>query len=166
MQTPTRPPDFHFLYLAPTLSSLWLFGAARLYWTQFRPTVVVEADYISLVPIESVVAVSILSRRDTVRDLINNVVRAFPTAYMDLLTYETIEEARTALDGRARVNQPLGYSFEATPVTPTRQALQPTPGAVIAGTPINPQQGYFITQTPTPAQVPLSPTPGAIQGGG
>lgn len=172
-------PDFHFLLVAPNLGPEWLFDAARAYWLRFRPTVVSDLALVALVPEPFTVSVTVLARRDRVNQYGVELAQLVPRALFDPVVYDFIQDAQTALDTRAMLNQPFGVPLIPTPTRtpgPTAIPFAPTSGPVV------PQGSGFITMTPTPdlpptptpsapdetppppAQ-PLSPTPGPITGG-
>ena len=192
--TPDTLPDYHFLFLAPNLSMEWFVEAARRYWERFKPTVVSDAQLIEIVPEDQSVAVSLLAMRDTFQRLAVEIAQARADHLLDALVYETAEEAMIALNSRADTNQPFGVPLLPTPIPPTREPLQPTPGSVLGGgqlplatpntsgfiTQVPTSPSGFITQTPSPTSPaqntipddtdnggdnPITPTPGSILGG-
>ena len=186
--TPDTLPDHHFLLIAPNLGADWLFVAARQYWGRFQPTVISDGELVALTPPEETVAVSILAGRDIFERMAVAVASGRNDALLDALVYRSVTEAQTALDARARLNQPFGVPLAPTPIPPTREVIQPTPGSVLGGGGVAPAptvtpnaSGFvtqvptapagFITQTPSPTpqddnDTRINPTPGAITGGG
>ncbi|MBN1285237.1 MAG: hypothetical protein JXB47_07560 [Anaerolineae bacterium] len=98
---PKRAPDFHFLMFAPGLQTDWFFVAARRYWQYFRPIVVDETDLIAHIPPDKAVTITTLARSDTASFLRDQIRQDLPDAQHDELIYETLEEAKAALDARA-----------------------------------------------------------------
>lgn len=179
--TPDTLPDYHFLLIAPNVEPEWLFVAARAYFEQFSPTVITNGDLVGIIPQSYTIAVSILTRRDAFRSLAVEVARARENAFVDALVYESIDDAKLALDIRAERNQPFGVPLVPTPTPALRDPIVPTPGAIFtnpqaAGIPTSPPSG-FITMTPSPTPQlpdqnpaatpppPINPTPGAVTGG-
>lgn len=169
----TTLPDYHFLYVAPSLGAEWLFVAARAYFERFRPTVLSDLDFVRFVPPDASVAVTVIARRDMAAELGVALAQRRGDALYDLIAEETLGEAKAALDDRAAAFQPFGVALTADPpATP----LAPTPGPILASpAPTRPPAG-FVTQTPTPTtpagtplpteppQQPIVPTPGALVG--
>lgn len=179
------------MYIAPELGVDWFFSAARRYWERFRPTVVQNTDLLYLVPDDRTVTVSLLTRRDSFQLLAVEVAQAHPTALLDVLVYESAQEAQLALDSRAETYQPFGVPLRPTAIPPTREPIPVTPGSILGGsldlptatpnesgfntaTPQPPANPGFITQTPTPSPTPNNDdpqnpiddaTPGSILGG-
>src|SRR5215207_9574583 len=163
--------DFHFLYVATNLGGEWFFDAARLYWETFRPIVISDFVFVTLVPSTRTVSVTALARRDTVVSLGVELARLRPDALFDPVAYDLFEDMKAALEERAALNQPFG-----APLVPTRDPrIDPTPGSLLGETR---EPGGFITQTPTntptmqPTQppagtpsAPIDPTPGSVIGG-
>ncbi|MDX2162035.1 MAG: hypothetical protein SF162_11970 [bacterium] len=165
--------DLHFLLIAPNLGAEWLFDGARQYWDRFRPTVISDLRLVALIPSTRSVGVTVLARRDTIGDLGVALAQDAPYAYFDPLVFDTLDQARAALNERAASNQPYGSPL-LTPF-PTFDASAPNSPAI--PTPLLPATrapAGFITATPlppptaltgTPEQTPLRPTPGPITGG-
>jgi hypothetical protein len=131
-------PDYHFIYLDPTLGIEWLFDSARRYWDRFRPIVVSDLELVQHVHRfvkdgTPIIAITALARRDMADKVTTDVRTKFPLVVFDSLVYDTPEELRVTLDGRAAFNQRFGLpgaampTLIATPVGPT-----PTFGPVIA----------------------------------
>jgi hypothetical protein len=80
-----------------------------------------------------IIAITALARRDMADKVTTDVRTKFPLVVFDSLVYDTPEELRVTLDGRAAFNQRFGLpgaampTLIATPVGPT-----PTFGPVIA----------------------------------
>ncbi len=166
-------PNYHFLLVAPNLGPEWLFDAARAYWDRFQPTVISDLTLIPFIPPALTLAVTVLARHDRAPQYGVELAQQAPHALFDPIVYDLIEDARTAFDLRAQLNQPFGVPLIPTATwtpAPTAIPLAPTAGPVV------PQGSGFITQTPTPDQPPpttptppvpppLSPTPGPVTGG-
>lgn len=181
--SPDTLPDYHFLLIAPTLGAEWFFDAARQYWERFRPTVVSDLEFVRLIPPPLTVAVTVLARRDTATQWGVTLAQAAPDALFDPIVQDQFDNAKSALNERASLNQPFGVPLLPTPTPPA--PISPTPGSIIGPVtvPTRPPGG-FITATPTinpdapPAatptpdpnaggeQGPIYPTPGPITGGG
>jgi hypothetical protein len=183
--SPDTLPNYHFLLIAPNLGAEWFFDAARLYWEKFRPTVVNDLEFVKLIPPPLTVVITVLARRDTASQWGVTIAQAVPDALFDPVVQDNFDNAKSALNERASLNQPFGV-----PLTPTPTPLPPiiaTPGSIIGPVtaPTRPPGG-FITATPTtnvdvpqpptpspdpnaptaPGPEPIYPTPGAITGGG
>jgi hypothetical protein len=141
-------PNFHFLYIAPSLGAEWFFDAARLYWEQFRPIVVSDFELPRLIPPYLSVIVTVVARRDIVTYLKTQLAEVAPNAVFDPVVYDYFEDTRVALDGRARVNHPFGVPVTPMPVATASITPQPT---LAPATPIPTRgPGGFITRTPAP----------------
>ena len=168
--TPDTLPDYHFLFIAPNLGVEWFAEAARRYWERYQPTVISDAELISIVPEDQTVAVSLLALRDSFRTLAVEIAQARADHLLDTVLYDTVADAKIALDRRTELNQPFGVPLLPTPVPPTREPIQPPPGSVVGGDQLplaTPNTSGFITQVPTSppgfiTQTP-SPTPSATQ---
>jgi hypothetical protein len=101
-------PDYHFLYIEPTLGADWFFTAARRYWERFRPLVVSDFDLISFIPPRRSLAITTLARRDLAKKIADDIKKNFPRAYHDPLVYDFVEEMQMTLDGRADLQQQFG----------------------------------------------------------
>jgi hypothetical protein len=157
-----------------------------LYWQQFRPTVVSDLGFISLMPKSERIIVTVLARRDTASQWGVQIAQVAPDALFDPIVQDIFDDAKRVLNERAASNQPFGVPLIPTATAPA--PIQPTPGSVLgpAVVPTRPPAG-FITQTPTPnlnapqqpatptpdpntqsggGQAPIYPTPGPITGGG
>jgi hypothetical protein len=110
--------DYHFLYINAALGANWLFVAARRYWAQFQPIVIDNLDLVSYVPSKSTATITILARRDLAPKLMADVKKRFPRATVDPLVYDTVEDMKLTLDGRADLQQRFGVPETPTP-TPT-----------------------------------------------
>jgi hypothetical protein len=108
-------PDYHFLYIDPTLGPDWFFVAARRYWDRFRPTVVTSLDLIGYVPARRSIAITTLARRDLAAKVADDVKKNFPRAQHDPLVYDFVEEMKLTLDGRADLQQRFGVPEAPTP---------------------------------------------------
>jgi hypothetical protein len=108
-------PDYHFLYIDPSLGPDWFFVAARRYWERFRPTVVTSLDLIGYIPERRSIAITTLARRDMAKMIADNVKKTFPRAQHDPLVYDFVEEMKLTLDGRADLQQPFGVPETPTP---------------------------------------------------
>jgi hypothetical protein len=176
---PNVLPDYHFLYIPPSLGVEWLFDAARRYWERFMPTVISDFEFVGLIPEDISVSVTVITRRDQVAQLGVELARVRPNTYFDAVVHDSLQQMQAALDARAERNQPFGVPLAAT-LTPDG-LVQVTPGALLGetGEPVPTRvPGGFVTQTPTPTspptltpqppdttpQGPLRPTPGAIIG--
>lgn len=115
-------PDYHFLYIDPTLGVDWLFVAARRYWECFRPLVITSFDLVSYVPPQRSIAITTLARRDLAKKVASDVKKNFPHAFHDPLVYDYVEEMKLTLDGRADLQQRFGVPEIATPTKPVRKA--------------------------------------------
>jgi hypothetical protein len=111
-------PDYHFLYIDAALGANWFLVAARRYWVRFQPIVIDNLDLIGYAPPKSTVAITILARRDLAPKLIADVEKRFPRAMHDPLVYDTVEDMKLTLDGRADLQQRFGVPETPTP-TPT-----------------------------------------------
>jgi len=173
------------LLIAPNLGAEWFFDAARQYWERFRPTVVSDLAFITLIPKELTVIVTVVARRDTANQWGVQVAQVVPDALFDPIVRDNFDEAKSALNERASLNQPFGLPLLPTP-TPL-PPISPTPGSIIGPVtvPTRPPGGFVTatatvdanappTATPTPIptteggeeQGPIYPTPGPITGGG
>jgi hypothetical protein len=183
--SPDTLPNYHFLLIAPNLGAEWFFDAARVYWEQFRPTVVSDLEFIRLMPTSLDVVVTVLARRDTASQWGVQLAQAAPEALFDPIVQDIFDDAKRVLNERAAANQPFGVPLVPTATPPA--PIIPTPGSIIGDVtvPTRPPSG-FITQTPTPnlnapppatptpdpntqpgeGQAPIYPTPGPITGGG
>ncbi len=115
-------PDYHFLYIDPSLGPDWFFVAARRYWERFRPMVVSTWDLISYVPANRSIAITTLARRDMAKMIADSVKQNVPRARHDPLVYDFVDEMKITLDGRADLEQPFGVPVTPTPPKPTRKA--------------------------------------------
>ena len=172
----TTLPDYHFLYFAPTLGAEWFFDASRRYWEAFQPTVLSDLNFLRFVPERASVAVTAVTRRDTVDEIGVAVAQVRPNAYYDAVVQDMFDAMKAALSERAALNQPFGV-----PLAPTLDPrINPTPGGLLIGSPAPTRApAGFVTQTPTPAPTqpvptqdgasapaaPIEPTPGPILGG-
>ncbi|MEO8611501.1 MAG: hypothetical protein ABI690_26620 [Chloroflexota bacterium] len=185
--SPDTLPNYHFLLIAPNLGAEWFFDAARVYWEQFRPTVVSDLEFIKLMPTSLNMIVTVLARRDTASQWGVLLAQAAPTALFDPIVQDAFDDAKRILNERAASNQPFGVPLVPTATPPA--PIQPTPGSILGPVtaPTRAPSG-FITQTPTPnlnpqspanetptpdpntqsngGQAPIYPTPGPITGGG
>ena len=100
--------DYHFLYIDRTLEADWLFDAARRYWDRFRPIVVNDLDLIAYVPAGRSVAITTLARRDMAKMINSQVVKRYPSVRHDPLVYDTVDDMKLTLDGRADLEQRFG----------------------------------------------------------
>jgi hypothetical protein len=183
--SPNTLPDYHFLLIAPNLGAEWFFDAARQYWERFRPTVVSDLAFISLIPKEQSTIVTVVARRDTANQWGVQIAQVVPDAFFDPLVRDNFEEAKSILNERASLNQPFGVPLLPTATPPP--AINPTPGSIIGPvTAPTRAPGGFVTATattnvnaPPPASAtpaptieggveegPIYPTPGPITGGG
>jgi hypothetical protein len=160
-------PDYHFLMITPNLGAEWLFEAARAYWEHFQPTVISDFELLGLLPADSTISVTAVTRRDRVAQLGVELAQTAPNALFDPIVFDFFEDTRLELDRRAQTNQPFGVPLATPTPGPTPPPVYPTVGAVVTGAP------GFVTQTPTPEQpptevlppqTPLYPTPGAVTG--
>lgn len=171
-------PDYHFLYIAPTLGAEWFFDAARLYWERFQPIVLDDLGFLRLVPEGKTINVTVVARRDTVADIGVQIAQLRPDAFFDPVSYDLFNDMRAALNGRAQANAPFGVVLQSQ-----NAQINPTPGSII-NPPTRAPSG-FITQTPTPdpfptqppamptlpaplsttPRAPIEPTPGSVIGG-
>lgn len=108
-------PDFHFLFVPPALGPTWLMGAAQRYWGRFRPIAINNIELIGFVPPRLSVVITTFSRRDLAAPLRADLREKFPTARLDFLVYDAIEELRMTLDGRAALGQRFGLPGDALP---------------------------------------------------
>ena len=183
--SPDTLPNYHFLLIAPNLGAEWFFDAARVYWEQFRPTVVSDLEFIRLMPTSLSVVVTVLARRDTASQWGVQLAQAAPEALFDPIVQDIFDDAKRVLNERAAANQPFGVPLVPTATPPA--PIIPTPGSIIGAVtaPTRAPSG-FITQTATPnlnaplpatptpdpntqsgeGQAPIYPTPGPITGGG
>lgn len=167
---PDQYPDYHFLLISPNLGAEWLFDAARAYWDRFRPTVINDFNFILLIPVETIIAVTVVARRDTAADLGVQLAQRRPNALYDPVVFDMFDDAKAALEERARLSQPFGVPLSTQlpeGIAPFIPTPRPTQSPVPAG---------YVTDTPTPSptaelaspdEEPLrvSPTPGSIIGG-
>jgi hypothetical protein len=164
--SPDTLVNYHFLLIAPNLGAEWFFDAARVYWERFRPMVVGDLELIRLFPRQYTIAITVIARRDTAAQWGVWVAQAVPDALFDPVVYDTLGEAKAALEQRAGLNQPFGVPLAPTPTPPL--PVSPTPGALIGGPPPTRGPSGFITQTPSPEPTQpaqIFPTPGPITGG-
>jgi hypothetical protein len=183
--SPDTLPDYHFLLIAPNLGGEWFFDAARQYWARFRPTVISDLGFISLIPQPTTIAVTVLARRDTATQWGVSLAQTVPDALFDPIVQDSFDDAKLMLNSRAQLNQPFGVPLIPTPTPPA--AITPTPGSILGPAVVPTREpGGFITQTPTPnliapppttptpdpsdqpgeGQGPIYPTPGPVTGGG
>ena len=185
--SPDTLPDYHFFLIAPNLGAEWFFDAARQYWETFRPTVVSDLGFISLMPKSLKVVVTVLARRDTASQWGVQVAQVAPDVLFDPIVQDIFDDAKRVLNERAASNQPFGVPLLPTATPPAPIIL--TPGSILGpvtvptrppsgfitqtATPnLNPQQPANATPTPDPntqsgeGQAPIYPTPGPITGGG
>jgi hypothetical protein len=101
-------PDYHLLYVDPTLSSDWFYVAAREYWLKFHPIVIANFDLLAYLPNKATIVVTTLARRDFAAKLSNTLQKKFPYVIHDPLVYDYSAEMKLTLDGRARYFQPYG----------------------------------------------------------
>ncbi len=101
-------PDYHFLYIDPTLDADWFLVAARRYWERFRPIVIGDLDLINYVPGNRSVAITTLARRDMAKKIADDVTKRYPKAKYDPLVYDYLDEIKLTLDGRADFQQRFG----------------------------------------------------------
>lgn len=90
-------------------------GAAQRYWGRFRPIAINNLDLIAHIPPRLVVVVTAALRRDLAAPILGNIQSQFPTALLDGLVYDAIEELRLTLDGRAALGQRFGLPGDALP---------------------------------------------------
>lgn len=105
---PKRAPDFHFMMFAPGLQTDWFFIAARRYWQRFRPTIVDDLKLIAHIPKDKAVTITTLARSDTADFLREQIRQSTPEVQHDELIYQTLDEAKSALDGRAASGERFG----------------------------------------------------------
>jgi hypothetical protein len=163
----TIQPNYHFLYIDPNLGAEWLFDAAREYWEHFRPTVLGDFAFLSLIPKGKVVAVTVITRRDRVSQIGVELAQVRSDAVYDPVAQDDFDQMRTALTQRA--DNELEYGGALQPTQPVGQQVNPTPGSVLGGPAPTRAPGGFITQTPTPppptdaqAQSAATPAPPTI----
>jgi hypothetical protein len=101
-------PDYHFLYIEPSLGVDWFFVASRYYWEKFRPIVVQNLELIGYVPARRSIAITTLARRDLAPKVTEDIKKNFPRAQHDPLVYDFIEEMKITLDARAELQQRFG----------------------------------------------------------
>lgn len=144
--------------MSPNLGAEWFFDAARAYWERFRPTVVVDLDFIRLIPNTFTIVVTVVARRDTASQWGVTLAQVAPDALFDPVVENSFDALKAVLTRRAESNQPFGVPLQPTPSP--GPAIQPTPGSIIGGPVTVPtrEPGGFITQTPTPNIVPAEPT--------
>src|SRR5215211_370050 len=147
-------PQYHFLFIAPTLVAEWLFDAARQYWEHFRPTIISDARFLQYVPEDATVAVTVVARRDSVDEIGVEIAQALPDALFDPVSDDLFDDMRATLNQRASLNQPFGVPLRSQPAP---SQINPTPGSLLGGAPPPTRApAGFVTQTPTetPAAVP------------
>lgn len=166
----TAQPDYHFLYIDPNLGAEWLFDAAREYWEHFRPTVLSDFAFLSLIPRGKVVVVTAITRRDRVNQIGVELAQVRADAVYDPIAQDEFNQMRTALNQRA--DNEMEYGGALQPTQPVGQQVNPTPGSVLGGPAPTRAPGGFITQTPTPqptdaqAQSAATPAPPVDSGTG
>ena len=100
--------NYHFLYLSPGMTGDWFFIAAKNYWLQFQPNVITKLDIVAFTPSRRKIAITTLSRRDTMAMVRAQVAKLFPNAYHDPLVYDYLNEMQLTLDKRAALDQRFG----------------------------------------------------------
>jgi hypothetical protein len=110
-------PDYHFLYIDPSLDAEWFLVAARRYWERFRPMVIGNLELVSYVPANRSIAITVLARRDMAKMIENMIKQRYPAIKYDPLVYDFLDEIKITLDGRADFQQRFGVP-EAPDPTP------------------------------------------------
>jgi hypothetical protein len=165
---PDSYPDFHFLLIASNLGAEWLFDAARVYWDRYRPTIISDTGFLPLIPLDRTLIVTVIARRDTAARFGVELAQINPNAYFDGVIYDLFDDAKDALNERARLGEPFGVPL----VLPTATR---DPNAPFIPTPrlqaTRPPAGFVTQVPPTPLPTseneptPITPTPGSVVGG-
>jgi len=103
--------DYHFLVLAPGLQSAWFFQAARLYWQRFQPIVTDDLEFISLVPEDARIGVTLLARSDTIeftREQLDDELDALDDLRIDEVVADDLATMESILNKRANEEKPFG----------------------------------------------------------
>ena len=108
-------PDYHLLYVDPSLSSDWFYVAGREYWLRFQPIVTSNFDLLGILPSKATIILTTLARRDFAPKLAATVQKRFPRVLHDPLVYDYPDELKLTLDGRARYFQRFGLPDGALP---------------------------------------------------
>lgn len=101
-------PDYHFLLVTPGFDTNWFFGEAREYWDQFRPTIVSSLDFISYIPYQKSLAVTVLATPDLADYMTQQIKGRWPTVWFDLIVAHQPNEVANILRKRAAVKRRFG----------------------------------------------------------
>ena len=101
-------PDLHWLVLAPGLQADWFFQAARRYWQTFRPVVLTDWNLIEQVPHYRSLAITVLTRTDTISYMNEQIRDAWPNVFYDPITFDNLDEMMFELDRRATEQNRFG----------------------------------------------------------
>ncbi|MBN1284451.1 MAG: hypothetical protein JXB47_03555 [Anaerolineae bacterium] len=106
-------PDYHFVALAPGLQAEWFFETARAYWQAFRPAVVTNLSVIPYIPADYSLAVTVITRSDTISYMDQVVRDAWPNVLYDPIVADSIEGMAEILNWRAANGLPFGVRRDA-----------------------------------------------------
>jgi hypothetical protein len=100
--------DYHFLFLAPRLSGVWLTQAARQYCLRFEPTVTDDVTILAHLPESARVAVTLLARPGEVKEASVPIVAQRDRLDLDIVTARDLPEMEVKLNARAEAGLPFG----------------------------------------------------------
>ncbi len=104
-------PDFHFLLLAPGLSTDWLFEAAARYWQAFRPAIMPHPGFIRYIPYSRSLAVTVIARPNDLPAVESMIRDAWPNVLYDPVVGESPEAIAAILDARVTQQRRFGAAW-------------------------------------------------------
>lgn len=94
-----RTPDLHWIVVSP--DAAWFFQAARLYWPQFRPTIMTTLAMLGHIPDGVDLVVTVLVPAENAARIRHAIQKARPTTTIDIIAYKSPKTVKEELDRRA-----------------------------------------------------------------
>ncbi|MFN8419249.1 MAG: hypothetical protein U0528_08410 [Anaerolineae bacterium] len=101
-------PDHHALLLAPDLNPDWFFNGAKSYYEKFRPQILTDVEYISHIPHQTSLAVTVLATPATQNYAKEQISQHWANVLIDLIIVETEADLAKVLAQRVKANSRLG----------------------------------------------------------
>jgi hypothetical protein len=102
-------PSFHMVILAPGVEPEWFFEAGRAYWNTFRPIVTTAWNFISYIPYDRSLAVTLITPFDMAGSMVSIIKGQYRNIVLDLIVAGQDQEAlANTLNARVWSNRPLG----------------------------------------------------------
>jgi hypothetical protein len=101
-------PDYHFIFLSPSLDSAWFFEIAGPYMERFKPTLMTIIDYINFIPTSASLALTLLTTPDLVDYWNVQIARQWHNIYMDIVVITSQREVEEILNSRVASGKRFG----------------------------------------------------------